>query len=119
MKAKFRRFMRYLAVHKTKVIIISVISALVIAGAAVGIVIATSECDHDWQNATCVAPKTCSKCSETEGEALGHTGGTATCTEKATCSVCSEKYGELAAHDYKAVERLPVFERVEFVERRA
>lgn len=32
-------------------------------------------CKHEWQDATCTEPKTCSKCGETEGEALGHTPG--------------------------------------------
>ncbi len=32
-------------------------------------------CDHEWQDATCTTPKTCTKCSETEGEALKHAGG--------------------------------------------
>ena len=31
-----------------------------------------TECQHEWVDATCVAPKTCSTCNETEGEALGH-----------------------------------------------
>ncbi len=30
-------------------------------------------CDHEWADATCEAPKTCSKCEATEGEALEHT----------------------------------------------
>ena len=29
-------------------------------------------CSHEWQEATCTEPKTCSRCGETEGEALGH-----------------------------------------------
>ena len=29
--------------------------------------------EHTWVDATCTAPKTCSGCGETEGEALGHT----------------------------------------------
>lgn len=29
---------------------------------------------HEWQEATCTNPKTCSACGETEGEALGHSG---------------------------------------------
>ena len=29
-------------------------------------------CEHEWNNATCDLPKTCSKCGETEGEAKGH-----------------------------------------------
>ena len=55
---------------------------------------------HDWQNATCTEPKTCSDCGETEGEALGHTevvdsAVEATCTESGLtegshCSVCEE-----------------------------
>lgn len=28
---------------------------------------------HDWNDATCTAPKTCKVCSATEGDALGHT----------------------------------------------
>ena len=56
------------------------------------------ECAHEWVDATCTAPKTCSKCGETEGEALGHTevntpSVNPTCTtpgsSKGThCSVC-------------------------------
>ena len=33
------------------------------------------ECAHEWANATCTAPKTCTLCSATQGEALGHTYG--------------------------------------------
>ena len=29
-------------------------------------------CQHEWKEATCTEPKTCTKCGETEGEALGH-----------------------------------------------
>lgn len=29
-------------------------------------------CTHEWTDATCTTPKTCSKCGETEGQALGH-----------------------------------------------
>ena len=31
---------------------------------------------HNWTPATCTAPKTCSDCGATEGDALGHTEGT-------------------------------------------
>ena len=57
-------------------------------------------CEHDWADATCTAPKTCSVCGATEGEANGHTeeivaGTAATCTESGMtdgkkCSVCGE-----------------------------
>ncbi len=55
---------------------------------------------HFWAAATCTAPKTCSVCGATEGEALGHTWGDwkeitpAVCgsegQEERTCSVCGE-----------------------------
>ena len=56
--------------------------------------------EHDWSDATCTAPKTCSICKATEGEALGHEGGTATCTAKAVCVNCGEAYGSLADHNF-------------------
>ncbi len=53
---------------------------------------------HTWVDATCTAPKTCSVCSETEGEVLGHSftnyesNNDATCledgTETAKCDRC-------------------------------
>ncbi len=61
---------------------------------------------HDWADATCLIPKTCTVCGETEGEALGHQGGEATCKKKATCELCGEVYGKKADHvfDAKATE---------------
>ena len=35
----------------------------------------TVECDHTWNDATCLLPKTCSQCGTTEGEALDHDFG--------------------------------------------
>jgi len=63
---------------------------------------ANPTCNHQWKDADCTTPKTCTLCSATEGEALGHTGGTATCTEKAKCSVCNAEYGEVKGHDFNA-----------------
>ena len=57
-------------------------------------------CDHNWLDATCTTPKTCSLCGKTEGEALGHIeevieGKAATCeetglTDGVRCSRCGE-----------------------------
>ncbi|MCM1267477.1 MAG: hypothetical protein NC302_06190 [Bacteroidales bacterium] len=52
-----------------------------------------AECEHEWADATCTAPKTCSKCGATEGEALGHTWVDATFAAPKTCSVCGETEG--------------------------
>ena len=35
---------------------------------------------HSWNEATCITPKTCSVCGETEGESLGHNMVDGTCT---------------------------------------
>ncbi len=52
-----------------------------------------------WADATCTAPKTCSKCGATEGEALGHTYFDA-CS--AICDVCG--YEREAGHNVIHVE---------------
>ena len=53
---------------------------------------------HEWTDATCATPKTCSVCGATEGDALGHTYPDAYAAEDAdadkhyhVCSVCQEK----------------------------
>lgn len=77
---------------------------------------------HDWAEATCVTPKTCKRCSATEGEPLAHTfdkevanestlKSAATCTAKAVyyktcaCGAKSEtetfEYGEPLAHTFE------------------
>lgn len=61
---------------------------------------ANQEHTHEWVDATCVTPKTCSICGETDGEALGHTWleKETICTAPKTCSVCGET-GEAGEHD--------------------
>ena len=55
---------------------------------------------HDWKEATCTEPKTCTKCGKTEGEAQGHTWAEATCTNPKTCSICGKTEGEALAHTW-------------------
>lgn len=53
---------------------------------------------HEWQDATCLAPKTCA-CGATEGEALGHTPGEeATCTAAQICTVCNAELAPVKDH---------------------
>ena len=54
---------------------------------------------HNWTAATCSAPKTCSRCGETEGEALAHTpGAAATCTTNQICTVCNKELAPALGH---------------------
>lgn len=57
-------------------------------------------CKHEWQEATCLTPKTCTLCQEVEGEALGHSWKDATCTAPKTCETCQETEGSSLGHSY-------------------
>lgn len=53
---------------------------------------------HDWADATCTAPKTCSRCGATEGNALGHDFAVSWSSDASghwhACSRCDAKDGE-------------------------
>lgn len=55
-------------------------------------------CKHEWNDATCTTPKTCSLCNETEGEPLGHEFEEATCILPEVCSICNAENGEALGH---------------------
>ena len=46
------------------------------------------ECVHEWADATCVAPKACVKCGETEGTVAAHNVS----DETYKCTVCGTKF---------------------------
>lgn len=51
------------------------ISLLLILAICFSAVLSGCGCDHQWAEATCTTPKTCTLCEKTEGEALGHNKG--------------------------------------------
>lgn len=55
-------------------------------------------CIHDWSEATCLAPQTCTLCGLTQGSALGHRWSDATCTAPVTCALCGLTEGEANGH---------------------
>lgn len=55
---------------------------------------------HEWIEATCQAPKTCSVCGATEGELGEHKGGVEQCMKKKVCDVCGKEYGNRKFHRY-------------------
>ncbi|MBQ8267381.1 MAG: CotH kinase family protein, partial [Clostridia bacterium] len=57
-------------------------------------------CFHSYKKATCVAPKTCTKCGKTSGKALGHTYSDATCVAPKTCIKCGKTSGKALGHTY-------------------
>ena len=53
------------------------------------------ECtEHQWIDATCTEPKTCSICGITEGEPLGHDFAPATVDSAKKCKICGVEEGE-------------------------
>jgi len=46
---------------------------------------------HSYKNATCTAPKTCTACGITVGNAFGHKSDNGTVTKKATCTATGTK----------------------------
>ena len=50
-------------------------------------------CEHEWKEATCTDPKTCTLCDKTEGEANGHQWQDATYADPKTCVTCGATEG--------------------------
>ena len=58
------------------------------------------ECDHQWLDATCTAPQTCSICTETQGEVAAHNWQAAICTTPETCANCGTTKGTPVEHSW-------------------
>lgn len=58
--------------------------------------------EHEWTEATCLEPRLCEICGETQGSPLGHVWSPATCTEPERCGICGETGKAAAGHDWIA-----------------
>lgn len=56
---------------------------------------------HNWTDADCTTPSTCTVCEETRGEPLGHSWKDATCTAPKTCTVCGSREGQALGHEFE------------------
>jgi len=74
--------------------------SLILASVIVLSLFTACGCKHEWTEATCTTPKTCSLCDATEGEAPGHKWLDATCTAPKTCKNCDATDGEALGHDW-------------------
>ncbi len=77
-----------------------IVIAAVVAVVAVIVIFLAWPCDHEWAEATCTEPATCTKCGKTEGEALGHDYAEATCTKPETCTRCGDTQGSALGHEW-------------------
>ena len=62
--------------------------------------LSSCECNHEWQEATCTAPKTCVKCGEKSGSPLWHDYVRIACDECMSCSRCGKNTSEKLPHQY-------------------
>ena len=76
----------------TGLILLTLCCLLVFAGCA---------CEHEWVEADCVNPRTCSLCEEIEGAPLGHSWYAATCAAPKTCENCGATEGETLPHTWQ------------------
>ena len=62
----------------------------------------SKECSHQWKDATCAKPKTCTKCGDTVGSKLTtHSWLEATCERPSICSVCNKTFGSALEHNWQ------------------
>lgn len=64
------------------------------------------ECEHQWSDATCELPKTCTLCGATEGVAFGHSWQSADCERAKTCVICQKTEGEALGHSWQDADCL-------------
>lgn len=61
-------------------------------------------CEHNWIDATCQSPKTCSLCEKTQGknDPSQHAWKDATCITPKTCTICNINEGDVSSsHAYE------------------
>ncbi len=92
---------------KAKRLLVLFLSILVLTGAMIGITSCdfgsdlNDDCTHVWDEATCIAPKTCRVCKATEGEALGHKAATeGDCETPVLCERCEAMLGGYHEHSW-------------------
>lgn len=78
-----------------------VLAALLMVTACVGMLAGCGGHTHEWAEADCTHPKTCTACNETEGEALGHQLTEANYQTAAQCTVCGATEGEVLTPDFE------------------
>lgn len=71
----------------------SILFVLILSGCA---------CNHEWQDATCLAPRTCVRCGEVQGKVRAHTWGNTACNNPAPCTVCGTTEGIELTHTWRS-----------------
>lgn len=59
-------------------------------------------CEHEWIRATCQAPRTCSRCGETEGKIRSHEWASTDCKDPQGCIHCGTLEGIELTHTWQS-----------------
>lgn len=86
--------------NKKTILITSSVAAFLIITFVILWFTVLKPCDHEWMNATCTSPATCSLCGETAGEPLGHSWVKANCIKEKTCNICGLTEGKPLGHKW-------------------
>lgn len=86
--------------NKKLIVVISLIALVVITGLIASYFLFLKPCDHQWQDATCETPVTCTLCGETAGSIAGHIWEDPDCTTAKTCIICGVTAGEPNGHKW-------------------
>lgn len=73
---------------------------LIILTFILSLVLAACGCKHEWNDATCSSPKTCTLCGATEGTIGIHIWQEATCSSPKHCTLCQLTEGDVIAHNW-------------------
>lgn len=84
------------------------ICAMIVLSVMLGVLLSACGCNHKWEEATCVTPKTCSRCGETEGGLAKHTWEDTSCTSPTPCSVCGTLEGIPLTHQWQEDSKICV-----------
>ncbi|MBR6419361.1 MAG: SH3 domain-containing protein [Oscillospiraceae bacterium] len=95
-KRRYPKWVRPVMIGLIVLILLEMIAALLLYTHTI--------CIHKWQDATCQAPRTCSRCGKTEGGPASHRWLPATCSAPATCEVCGETSGACLPHTWQAAD---------------
>ena len=72
--------------------IVPLLLAVLLAGCA---------CEHEWQPATCLAPRTCSRCNAVQGKIRSHVWGSTACNDPQPCIYCFTTEGMVLTHEWR------------------
>lgn len=83
-----------MTVKKNKILLLLCMLILTLALAGCG-------CEHEWQTSTCLAPRTCIRCGETQGKVRAHDWGNTACHAPEPCTVCGTMEGMELTHTWR------------------